>query len=70
MALLSVNDLGIAYKVGDRYYDAVRSVSFEIQQGGSIALVGESGSGKSTIGLSILGLLPKNAKVYFWRNSL
>ncbi|HYB03302.1 MAG TPA: ABC transporter ATP-binding protein [Nitrososphaerales archaeon] len=63
MALLSVNDLGIAYKVGDSYYDAVRSVSFEIQYGGSIALVGESGSGKSTIGHSILGLLPKNAKL-------
>jgi oligopeptide/dipeptide ABC transporter ATP-binding protein len=63
MALLSVNDLGIAYKVGDRYYDAVRSVSFEIHQGGSIALVGESGSGKSTIGHSILGLLPTNAKL-------
>jgi oligopeptide/dipeptide ABC transporter ATP-binding protein len=63
MALLTVNDLGIAYKVGDQYYEAVRNVSFEIQQGSSIALVGESGSGKSTIGYSILGLLPKNAKL-------
>ncbi len=63
MTLLSVNDLGIAYKVGDQYYDAVRNVCFDIQPGASVALVGESGSGKSTIGHAILGLLPKNAKL-------
>jgi oligopeptide/dipeptide ABC transporter ATP-binding protein len=63
VVLLSIKDLGIAYKVGDQYYEAVRSVSFDVEQGASIALVGESGSGKSTIGHSILGLLPKNAKL-------
>jgi len=63
MVLLSIKGLGIAYKVGEEYYEAVHDVSFDLEQGASIALVGESGSGKSTIGLSILGLLPKNAKL-------
>ena len=62
-SLLSIKDLGIAYKVGDRFYDAVRDVNFDLGEGDSVGLVGESGSGKSTIGLSIIGLLPKNAKV-------
>src|SRR5579872_4143280 len=63
MVLLSINNLGIAYKIGNEYLDAVRDASFDVEQGDSVALVGESGSGKSTIGLSILGLLPKNAKL-------
>ncbi|MFW6142453.1 MAG: ABC transporter ATP-binding protein [Candidatus Saliniplasma sp.] len=42
---------------------AVRDVSFDIKKGEIISLVGESGSGKSTIGMSILNLLPKGTLV-------
>ncbi|HZW57991.1 MAG TPA: ABC transporter ATP-binding protein [Nitrososphaerales archaeon] len=61
--LLSVQNLSIAYRIREKYYEAVRDVSFDLDEGESVALVGESGSGKSTIGLSILGLLPKNARI-------
>ncbi|MFW6176535.1 MAG: ABC transporter ATP-binding protein [Thermoplasmatota archaeon] len=46
-----------------REIKAVRDVSFDINNGEIISLVGESGSGKSTIGMSILNLLPKGTLV-------
>lgn len=57
---MEIRDLSVAYKLGDEYYDAVRHVSFEVENGDSVALVGESGSGKSTVGLAVMGALPAN----------
>jgi ABC-type dipeptide/oligopeptide/nickel transport system ATPase component len=42
---------------------AVDGVSFEIKEGESVGLVGESGCGKTTIGLSIMRLLPNNGHI-------
>jgi ABC-type microcin C transport system duplicated ATPase subunit YejF len=39
---------------------AVDEVSFTIQQGKTLALVGESGCGKTTLGKSLLNLIPSN----------
>ena len=63
MSILSVEDLGISYEIDKRDYLAVNDVNFKLNEGESMALVGESGSGKSTIGLSLMGLLPPNGKV-------
>lgn len=52
--LLRVESLNVAY--GQSH--VVHGASFELQQGGSLALIGESGSGKSTIARAILRLLP------------
>ncbi|MEM0121096.1 MAG: ABC transporter ATP-binding protein [Thermoprotei archaeon] len=60
---MEIRNLSVAYKLGDKYYDAVRDVSFDVQNGESVALVGESGSGKSTVGLSVIGALPPNARI-------
>lgn len=43
--------------------DAVKGISFSINESERFALVGESGSGKSVTCAAILGLLPKNTRV-------
>ncbi|WP_425406246.1 ABC transporter ATP-binding protein [Hwanghaeella sp.] len=49
-----------------RYLDAVKDVSFEINQGEVFGLVGESGSGKSTVARMIAGLYkPTGGKIFF-----
>lgn len=62
MALLDVKNLTMHYttKMGDVH--AVDNVSFTIEPGEAIGLVGESGCGKTSIALTLLRLLPDNAK--------
>src|SRR5437660_4109922 len=57
-ALLSVRDLSVAFRQGQRETLAVDRVSFSIKKGETLALVGESGSGKSVTALSVMKLLP------------
>jgi peptide/nickel transport system ATP-binding protein len=61
--VIRVSQLNIDFWVDGTWYPAVVDASFELHTGEVLAIVGESGSGKSTIALSMLGLLPKNAYV-------
>ncbi len=61
--LLEVNSLHIAFATHAGEAPAVRGISFSIAPGETLALVGESGSGKSVTALSILRLLPQNARI-------
>ena len=63
MTVLSVRDLDVDFWVNGTWYPAVKRATFDLDEGEVLAIVGESGSGKSTIGLGLLGLLPKNASV-------
>jgi microcin C transport system ATP-binding protein len=56
--LLTVTDLSVAFRQGDRELLAVDRISFDIKKGETVALVGESGSGKSVTALSVMKLLP------------
>ena len=60
--LLSVKDLQVEFVHGEQSFNAVNRVSFAIRPGETLGLVGESGSGKSVSALSILKLLPTNAR--------
>lgn len=68
--LLQVSDFYCYYPIRKgifkRIVDVVRAVdgvSFEIQQGKTLALVGESGCGKTTLGKSLLNLIPGTGRV-------
>ena len=60
---LQVNDLSIVYHTNRGDVKATNNVSFELKKGNAMALIGESGSGKTTISLSLIRKLPKNAEV-------
>ena len=62
MAILTIKDLEVYYGV----IQAIKGVSFEVNQGEVIALIGANGAGKTTILHTITGLLaPKNGSVVF-----
>ena len=57
--LLEVKDLVVHYETDEAVTEAVNNVSFDVYPGEILGMVGETGAGKTTIGLSIMGLLPK-----------
>jgi len=61
--LLNVNDLQVEFHAAEGVVRAVNGVSFRVPAGKTVALVGESGSGKSVVSQTIMGILPKAAKV-------
>lgn len=62
MTMLEVKDLEVYYGV----IQAIKGVSFEVNQGEVIALIGANGAGKTTILHTITGLLsPKKGQVLF-----
>src|SRR6476661_2284606 len=61
--ILSVRDLEVEYRARRGLVKAVNRVSFDLHRGESITLVGESGCGKTTLGLSLVRLLPKQATI-------
>jgi len=63
MALLEVEDLSIGYRTRLGLHRAVEGVSFSLEEGKSLGFVGESGCGKTTVGMSLMGLLPRNGEV-------
>lgn len=57
MAILEVKDLEVYYGV----IQAIKGISFEVNQGEIIALIGANGAGKTTTLQTITGLIPSKA---------
>ncbi|MHA6264535.1 ABC transporter ATP-binding protein [Arenibacterium sp. CAU 1754] len=62
--LLTVENLSIGFGRDD---PVVRDVSFQVEQGQTLALVGESGSGKTVTCRAILRILPRIARIHSGR---
>ena len=58
---LEVNNLRISFRTNNGKVQAVRDISFALEQGKTLAIVGESGSGKSVTSKAILGILSGNS---------
>lgn len=67
MSSLTFEDVSIVYgtqsEEGRGEVAAVKNVNLVLPEGGSLGIAGESGSGKSTLAMSVLRLLPRNARV-------
>lgn len=61
--LLRIEDLWISFAILGGPVHAVRGVNLRVLPGKVTALVGESGSGKSVISQSVMGILPRSARV-------
>lgn len=63
MPLLQVENLKMYYETLRGYVRAVDNVSFQLNKGDAYGLAGESGCGKTSAALTIIRLLPQNAKI-------
>ena len=62
MSLLKVTDLVVSYGG----IEALKGISFEVEQGQIVTLIGANGAGKSTTLRTISGLVkPRNGRIYF-----
>ena len=61
--LLDVRDLTIHFALPNGKVEAVRGVSFRVEDGEALGIAGESGCGKTTTALSLVRLLPSNARI-------
>ena len=60
---IEVNNLQISFRTQNGSVKAVRNISFDLNEGETLAIVGESGSGKSVTSKDIIGILAPNASV-------
>lgn len=63
MAILEVKNLNLGFQCEDIFRQALFNVSFSLKKGEMLSIVGESGCGKTMSAMSILGLIPKTARI-------
>ena len=69
--LISVSDVERVYATNETTLQVLDQVSFQLDEGESVALVGASGSGKSTLVHCMAGLdAPQSGHIYFREHSI
>ncbi|WP_438431959.1 ABC transporter ATP-binding protein [Gorillibacterium sp. sgz500922] len=61
--LLAVRDLHVSFQTRDGENQAVRGVSFTIEEGETLGIVGESGSGKSVTAKAVMALIQPPGRI-------
>ncbi|MGG4494733.1 ABC transporter ATP-binding protein [Brevibacillus reuszeri] len=61
--MLEIKNLQTKFRTDNGEITVLDGVSFQINKGETIGVVGESGCGKSVTSLSIMGLLPRTARI-------
>ncbi len=61
--LLEVRELAVHFSLPVGRVEAVRGVSFRVEDGEALGIAGESGCGKTTTALSLVRLLPSNGQI-------
>jgi peptide/nickel transport system ATP-binding protein len=64
MPLLQVENLKMYYRISQGYVRAVDNLTFNVESGRALGLVGESGCGKTSVAITIMKILPRNAKIF------
>lgn len=65
--MLEINNLEVYYGI----IQAIKGISFEVNEGEIVALIGANGAGKTTILHTITGLIPSSAgKIYFEKKDI
>jgi oligopeptide/dipeptide ABC transporter ATP-binding protein len=63
MALLEVRDLAVEYATEGGPLRAVDGISLDLEAGEALGIIGESGSGKTSLAITLMRLLPRNARL-------
>lgn len=63
LKVLDIKNLSLSFFNDNQPTQVINNISFHLNQGKTLGIVGESGSGKSLTALSILRLIPANAKL-------
>ena len=61
--LLNVKNLAVDFTTPKGILQAVRGISFQLNEGEVLGIVGESGSGKSVTAHTLLKLIPGNGRI-------
>lgn len=64
MPLMNVEDLKMYYRTSIGWVRAVDGLTFNLDSGHGLGVVGESGCGKTSIAITLMKILPRNAKIF------
>jgi peptide/nickel transport system ATP-binding protein len=61
---MDVQDLKMFYRTSSGWVRAVDGLTFRLESGRGLGVVGESGCGKTSIAITLMKILPRNARIF------